>query len=532
MITVKPEKLGGLVPRMLELTSRTTPWHRRDWRAGTLELVEEALSEARIPGTREKAVTELREHMTKALRDDRGVSGAQRNLITCVKSIGPSSDPDSHDVRLAQHHAQDLKQTYLQNWADIFEAPDQAGQLDVEGTAKRIVSHLLYCGVPASSVYKVIHDRKVAPEEYEFSSVLRELDSRTKYSVKDYNFAVPVDRAPDFLYSSPQPSGWLSPKQLKQWKHKNAPQAESVRHHGGFILTVQARDVNEAADEAQRLLSQLSFKFQSGSENGFSILSLMWSQEKGNSFPTQRVSQPLKLRAFQRADALHHLEIGPKARNILAIIEPLQTNDSHVAVVNGWVALESLLVDSNEDDRIGAERMARVVAASYFRTEMTWLARNYAEIYKNRCPVAEQISNTETSIERCKLMAKAIQEENSFNLLDQPDQLAIQKMLEALENPSAVFGRTYEILKREFQRMYRKRNLIVHSGRAVENGIESIADKVVPLLINGIDQLLIANIQHDLDPKALAASVEFKALHLVQSGNSNSYSILDLLEVE
>lgn len=78
MITVKPEKLVGLVPRMLELTSRTTPWHRRDWRAGTLELVEEALSEALIPGTREKALTELREHMAKALRDDRGVSRIQK----------------------------------------------------------------------------------------------------------------------------------------------------------------------------------------------------------------------------------------------------------------------------------------------------------------------------------------------------------------------------------------------------------------------------------------------------------------------
>lgn len=53
MIIVKPDKLKGLVPRMLELTSRTTPWHRRDWRAGTLELVEEALNEAMIPGTKE-----------------------------------------------------------------------------------------------------------------------------------------------------------------------------------------------------------------------------------------------------------------------------------------------------------------------------------------------------------------------------------------------------------------------------------------------------------------------------------------------
>lgn len=189
-------------------------------------------------------------------------------------------------------------------------------------------------------------------------------------------------------------------------------------------------------------------------------------------------------------------------------------------------------MDSGEDDRIGAERMARVVAASYFRTEMTWLAKNYADRYKGECSVAAQIKNAEASIERAKLMESVILERNDFYLLDPVDQLAIGKMQEAFNNPSEIFERTSGILQREFQRLYRKRNLIVHSGRVVGNGIESVADKVIPLLVNGIDQLLIASIQHDLDPKNLAASVAFKSLHLGQAGNSRNYSILDLLEVD
>lgn len=68
--------------------------------------------------------------------------------------------------------------------------------------------------------------------------------------------------------------------------------------------------------------------------------------------------------------------------------------------MNGWVAIESLLVDSNENHGIGAERMARVVAASYFRTEMDWLARYYTKLYKDQRSVAEEIDNTDTSIER------------------------------------------------------------------------------------------------------------------------------------
>lgn len=240
----------------------------------------------------------------------------------------------------------------------------------------------------------------------------------------------------------------------------------------------------------------------------------------------------MKLRAFQRADALHDLEIGTKPRNILAIIEPLQTNNPHVALVNGWVAIESLLVDSGEDDRIGAERMARVVAASYFRTEMTWLAKNYADRYKEKCSIAAQIKNEGASIIRSKLMEGVILERKDFDLLDHVDRLAIEKMQEAFNNPNRIFDRTSEILQREFQRLYRKRNLIVHSGRAVGNGIESITDKVIPLLINGIDQLLIASIQHEMDPKNLAASVAFKSLHLDRAGNSKKYTLLDLLEAD
>lgn len=395
MIQIKPDKLQGLVPRMLELTSRSTPWHRRDWRAGTLELVDEALAETLVPGTSESAQKELLNHMRQALGSDAGITSVQKELDKTVKGISPTHGSGSHNVFLAKYYAEDIRETYLKNWADIFDSPSKAGKLDIEGTAKRIVSHLLYCGMPAPSAYKIIHQHKESTNVIEFSALLRELDKKLKDTARYYSFAVPVDRAPSFLHSTGQPCRWMTPKQLKSWKRTYAPAAEQIRHHGGFILTVRGRDVNEAANEARSSLSQLSFKFRSGSDNQFSILRIMWSKENGNAFLTRKQAQPLKLRAFQRANSLHCLDIGARTRNILAIIEPLQTHDPHVAIVNGWVAIESLLVDTEESDRIGAARMARVVAASYFRTEMTWLTSNYARAYEHICPIASQIGRTE-----------------------------------------------------------------------------------------------------------------------------------------
>lgn len=531
MITVKPDKLSGIVPRILELTSRNTPWHRRDWRAGTLELVEEVITESQIPGTYKEALEELRTHMSLALNSDPAITARQKQLIKCVKTIDPESDQNSYSSHLARHHCEDVRQTYLQNWAEIFSDPARAGQLDIEGSAKRIVSHLLYLGMAASSVYNLIHTRDAAEEEFQFSEVLLDLDDRSRQKMKNFTFAVPVDRAPDFLYSRSLPSGWLSAKDLKQWKHKHAPQADSVRHHGGFTLTIPALDVNAAAEEAQRQLSQLTFKFEAGSENRFSVLPLMWSQDKGTHFPTQLKSQPLKLQSFLRSQSLSALQMSSKTRNILAIIEPLQTNNPHVAIVNGWVAIESLLSDSNESDRVSAERTATIVAASYFRSEITWLAGNYAKAYGGNTEIGSKIINASSSLDRSRLMVDLLLLENShLDKLDETDKLAVDKMRVALHNPGQLFDRTQEILKREFLRMYRKRNLIVHSGRVVEHGIESLATKVVPLLVTAIDQILIANLQYDLDPRALAASVTFKASRLSTVDQSNPYRLLELLE--
>lgn len=533
MIIVKLAPLEGLVPRMLELVSRATPWHRRDWRAGTLELVEEAIVDLQIPGTSGEAQKELKRQAARAVGKDPAVTASQKELINCISKIGPESGPDSYFVRLAEHHARDLKNGYLKNWSNIFEDTSLAGALDVEGTAKRIISHILYCGVHASSVYSVIEDRHKSNEEYSFSSVLGELDDRVWAQPKVYTFVVPVDKQPDFLHEDrPGEGGWMTAKQLKQWKHKHAPQASKVRHHGGFTLSVESSDVNSAATEIQRQLSQLGFKFRAGSGNGFSILDSMWSKEKHAAFPTRRHSHPMKLNAFERAGAVEDRSIDARTRNILAIIEPLQTNDSHVAVVHGWVAIESLLVGAGEPDSIGAERMARVVAASYFRSELTWLARSYARHYEGKSMEAEEIARADVSVERVRLMKSLIESSADLTGLSEVDQLAVDKMRTALREPKRTFDRTQEILQGEFLRMYRKRNLVVHSGRAVEVGIESLAGKIVPLLVNGIDQILIASLQFGLDPKALAAAIEFNVLHLRNPSDSSRAQIFDLLEEE
>ena len=532
MIEIKPVKLSGMVPRMLELTSRLTRWHRRDWRAGTLELVDETLEEALIPGTREEALKAMRSYLQEAVGRDPAVAPKQKQIIQALESINPLNGEASYAAQLAKRLSDEIRKTYLLQWAEIFDDPGKAGKLDVEGSAKRIISHVLYLGIPAASVYRLIKERQEATEPFSFSDVLRELDQRIQSPTKAFTFAVPVNGGPSFLHSRPYPENWLDAQELKEWKNRYAPEEKSMRHYGGFLLSVSARDVNEAADEVRALLPQLAFKFEADSKHSFSIMPKMWSQEKGTAFSTRRYAEELKLRAFRRADMLHGLDMAPPVRNMLAILEPLKTVNSHVVVVNGWVAIESLLVGPEETDRVGAERMARIVAASYFRTELSWLAGNYRNKYQSDDAIVAKVADATNSLERSHAMAVAILDECNTSLLDHPDQIAVEKMQDALLNQKRVFERTVSILQREFLRMYRKRNLIVHSGRVLDHGTDSLAEKVRPLLMAGIDQILIAQLQHNMGAQELAASIEYKARNLSEDAREAGTKLWNLLEPE
>lgn len=76
------------------------------------------------------------------------------------------------------------------------------------------------------------------------------------------------------------------------------------------------------------------------------------------------------------------------------------------------------------------------------------------------------------------------------------------------------------------------RNLIVRSGRVLDHGIDSLAEKVRPLLMAGIDQILIAQLQHNMGAQELAASIEYKARNLSEDAREAGTKLWNLLEPE
>ncbi|MBN9643714.1 hypothetical protein JZY06_03610, partial [Corynebacterium sp. CCM 8862] len=207
---------------MLELTSRRTPWHRPNWRAGTLEIVQEMLSEALIPGTKDRTLKEMYDHMSRTLKKDEAAQSVQPQLCSALKNYGKKQGKDSFNIQLATEFFNDLQHSYLENWAEILGSEKKRISLDVEGTAKRIISHTLYRGMSPNSIYKFLEDYKQSNKRCTLSELVLQLDEREKQPLKTFTFAVPVTAAPEFLHGPSPCDPWLNASELKQWKHKHS----------------------------------------------------------------------------------------------------------------------------------------------------------------------------------------------------------------------------------------------------------------------------------------------------------------------
>lgn len=301
-----------------------------------MEVVREFVEEALIPGTKDQALKGLRQYAEQVLRRDEAAAPHRGSLMEQLKQFLKPAQNGDYAVHIATRYIDSLEATYLQEWAAILGDPKRSSQMSAEGTAKRIVSHALYLGMPAPTIYSFFEALEESDEETDIADAVRQLDERIKRPKTAYTFAVPLNAAPGFLQANP-PKAWLDAKQLKQWKHLHAKDVPKVRHHGGFILEVTGRDIYEAVRAAQDELVLLEFKFWVGSRNRFDTVGQMWCEKTGQQYPVHSSSgsEEWRLRAFERADALHELDISPRTKNVLALIEPLRMDNAQIAVVNG-----------------------------------------------------------------------------------------------------------------------------------------------------------------------------------------------------
>ncbi|WP_037239696.1 hypothetical protein [Rhodococcus wratislaviensis] len=86
------------------------------------------------------------------------------------------------------------------------------------------------------------------------------------------------------------------------------------------------------------------------------------------------------------------------------------------------------------------------------------------------------------------------------------------------------------ILTREFTRLYRKRNMIVHGGQNRESNLHSISETLAPLIGAGIDRIIHVGLKFGVPPIQMSATAQARLHCLTPADESGAGNLLDLLE--
>ncbi|MFC3963267.1 integrase [Nocardia jiangsuensis] len=362
-----------------------------------MQLARELLDESIAPGVPVNAVEDLRSYATHALKTDSGLGESRNAVGKAAAAIKPGITAGSHAYVVLQEHVRRHDAAYPDDWAEEFERGRAA---DIEGAARRVAAHILDAGYHRSSLHTWITNLRKRPDVCTVPDFLRGAAERLARPERGYAFCVPVTNEPPFTIDAATAPGWLTSTAAAAWKKRHAPDAVAVRHQGGFLLEIAARDVNSAADRARTRIANLQTKFNVGSRGAIQIAPWMWSKDKATAFATHTTNRTLDVRSFERLGLLPDLRMPDYITGALALLQPVRTGAAHIAIMSGWSAIESHLVGPDDADIVAAERFSLIVAASMPRGELTRLAHAY--IRENDDALADELRGCPDNLSRAR----------------------------------------------------------------------------------------------------------------------------------
>ncbi|MEU0541200.1 hypothetical protein ABZ319_15140 [Nocardia sp. NPDC005978] len=336
---------------------------------------------------------------------------------------------------------------------------------------------------------------------------------------------------PPFQISPEHTPGWLTPTDTVAWKKQHAPDAESIRNQGAFLLEVEAREIKSAADRARARITDLETKFVVGMRaNPIRVAPRIWSKDKGSAFAVQATNRALKTESFERLGQLPDLHMPDYIATAMALIQPVRTGGAHLAITSGWSAIESLLVGPDDDrDVVAAQRFSLIVATSIPRAELTTLSNRYAKA--NSDALAHEILGCPDNLTRAKRFARQLCSGDPITMPNDTDRLAIKRMKPYLSDRQTEVRKVAGILNKEFVRFYRKRNLIVHAGKTHDNSLHPISETISPLIGAGVDRIIHVGLKFGVRPIALAAIISANLDYLQPATATDAGNLLDIMEI-
>jgi len=510
-----------IAARLVELLDPGTAWHRALWCLGivlTLREILEAAEAHRAGILSDVSVERLGIIALRLAGKDAGVrNDEKRGLAAALKGAPRFEGLAYHTVA---HLANRIEADYLPRWAIALDASPGP---QVERAARSIAAHLLDRGFSGAFLHTWWTHRlykDTAPLTLGDLCRLAHDQLATRPS-SEYEVLVAFRKAP--RSASGYPTGWLRADALVRWLQDNGLESSNVRASGGMLLTIVAHDAAAAVALAADRIDQFIARSSIAATGALQPWPAVWVKGEPLSFPFGPRPRGVRVKALYREDQIFNVS----ASNVDAAIEllaHLETSSPSAAVAGGWAAIEALLGEPG-DRASAADNLAAIVACSFPRAELTGLSYTCQPL----CPdLAPSLQRSGENRERALVVANAILQGHTLNLLRQTDRASHRRMKQLLESPSKGLTDLHTQVADAFHRLYRERNLILHGGKTDSVALHGSLRTTAKLVGAGMDRITHAWYVKQIRPLELAARAR-AAILLARENDAPAF--VDLLGV-
>lgn len=509
---------------LLDFFGSGTPWQRRLWGVGAAMSLDEVLEGSKAVQSSvlsEASFKDLCHAAHVVVGPDLGVgTSEERSLLGGSLLLGPRAE--GADYLIIQQMLSGIKDGYLDRWAHVLSGKPLTNP---ERAARAVATHLLDLGFSDTYLhrwwtYRIYHE----PRTRSLADLVRDAHDLAHRPESKFDVLIPFVGVPGSHEAMPQ--NWRNATEISGWLRDNNFDPRDLRQSGGFLLSLNARDVHAAIQKISEFVEKLSARVNLGSRSNLQSVNQVWVQGQKDPYPLKRVSRGVEIRALARENKLYEQSETSNIDAALELLGSLNEGPPGPAVAGGWAALEALLLGPGDKDRhVAGDRLASLIACSFPRAELTTLA--YAHSKHGKDHLSEGIKEASNNRERAALVVQAITNNQALSLASESDRLAEIRLRSLLKRPKPVLRDIEQYAARTLRRVYRQRNLVLHWGRMNAVCLRAALRTSAPLIGAGVDRIAHAWFTSRTSPLELSARAKIR-LELL--GTLGGVSPIELLE--
>jgi hypothetical protein len=509
------------VARLRDFFAPDTHWQRRLWNLGLVlrlrELIE-ASEAVRARALSQESLSWFADRVRRHVPLDPG-AGSQQQRTALMECLKGDLAAESVPFLMLKQYLADIEANYLQRWADALANASPPGK---ERAARAIAAHLLDAGFGLAHLSQWLDELLLAEPETTAVEITAAAQVLLASPQKKFEALLLFDVEPS--RRATRPTEWIGSRDAAEWLRGNGFGNVKVRQRGGLRLEVEAVDRDAALQATADIADRFTARVAVGTSSTFSFHPDVFLAGIG-SFSRVRPRRRVRVHALARADRVYELGVPGPIDSALELMSHLDVGPPAVAVAAGWSAVEALLTGPGDKTNVvAADRLAALVACSWARAELTDLA--WARIRQQDDSLSRELAALSTNREKAARIATEIASGAHLDLNDS-DAAAARRVGDALHDPRRVLTDIRAHATDAFRRLYRVRNVVLHSARTESVALSSTLRTVPPLAGAGMDRVAHAYLVSELRPLELVARAE---VELARSGAVSAPKLTDLLE--